>query len=74
MNLLDQSDKQSPTWQKIKAFYEKRLTSLREGNDDHKRTPENTAYHRGRIAECKAILALDRELPTHEPDNPPDAA
>lgn len=72
--LLDHSDKTSPTWAKLKKFYEKRLENLRKQNDNPKSSELDTAVRRGRIAECMAILALERELPPHHPDNPPDGA
>lgn len=72
--LLNDAERASGAWLKIKQHYQKRLERLRADNDSQKLGLEATAMQRGRIAECKAILALDKELPPHEPDNPPDGA
>lgn len=68
--LLDASDRRGEAWTKIKLHYEARLASLRVANDNPKLTDAQTAILRGRIAECKAVLNLDKELPEHNPDNP----
>ena len=53
-------DAQNPLWQKLKPYLEERLENLRKMNDgDH--NDLGTANLRGRIAEVKALLALDKE-------------
>lgn len=58
--VLTVQDLQSNTWGKIKTFYLQRLNDLRKQNDgemdDRKRS-----RHGGRIAEVKAVLALDED-------------
>lgn len=72
--LITAGDRSGECWAKIRQFYEQRLESLRRANENPKLTLEQTNVLRGRIQECRAILKLDKELPPHEPDNPPDAA
>lgn len=66
--VLDESDRQSPTWKKIMAYYEARATKLRRDND--KNLDEvRTARLRGRIEETKHVLALDKPAPVLEADD-----
>ena len=59
-------DVQSNTWLKLKAQYRQRLSDLREQNDGEME-PERRQRHIGRIAEVKALLALDEfPLKAHE--------
>ena len=60
--LIDNHERQSAVWIRLKEFYEARLTLLRSSNDGNL-TPEQTAKFRGRIAEVKALLALEKETP-----------
>ena len=60
--LIDNHERQSAVWLRLKEFYEARLTLLRSSNDGNL-TPEQTAKFRGRIAEVKAFLSLDKETP-----------
>ena len=53
------SDQISPTWMKLKLHIEKRIEQLRKENDGD-RTELETSKLRGRIAELKALLALDK--------------
>lgn len=72
--LLDVNDRTSETWGKIRKLYTERLEMLRTRNDSVKLSMHETDFLRGQIAECKAVLALEKQLPPHEPDNPPDGA
>jgi len=57
--LLNATELQSPAWHKIKKHFEERLEVHRlknEGNLDE----VATAKLRGRIAEARAVLALDQ--------------
>lgn len=63
--LLNASDAGTTTWDKIKRHYEERLASLRKKNDRNM-PPEETAFLRGQIRECRAILTLDEQTPTIE--------
>lgn len=72
--LIDASDRRSEAWIKLKKFYEERLAAARRRNDNVKLSLDDTLVLRGRIAECKAILALDKELPAVLNDAPPDGA
>lgn len=60
--ILTKEDKDSKLWRKLMAHWEDKLSTLRAQNDGDK--PESaTAALRGRIAECKANLALDKDAP-----------
>ena len=59
---LDTHDRQSAVWMRLKEHYEARLTLLRSSNDGSI-TAEQTAKLRGRIAEVKALLNLEKETP-----------
>lgn len=64
--LLAEHERHSAVWMKLKAHYEKRLALLREQNDADL-NDEQTAKKRGRIAEVKDFLALDKD-PIQVPD------
>lgn len=58
--VLTRADLDSALWQKLKRYYERQLAILR-GNNDASLPQDDTQRLRGRIAECKAFLALDRK-------------
>ena len=59
---LTHEERLSPLWQKLKEHWEARLSSLRKDND--REQPESaTAQLRGRLAELKLTLSLDRDVP-----------
>ena len=60
MIALTQSERQSSAWQKLMERFKVRLESLRAANDGPKDAVE-TAELRGRIAEIKALMAMDAE-------------
>lgn len=64
------AERRDPLWNRIKAFLEGRLQSHRLDNDNNK-SPEDTAKLRGRIAELKYLLDLDRRV-EHVPAEPGD--
>lgn len=57
--LLNEFDKQSALWKKLRKHVEERLAAMRARNDSNKDETE-TARLRGRIAECKRLLSLDK--------------
>lgn len=57
------SDIVSPTWQKLKEFFEQELRTARIKNDDEKLDPIQTAMTRGRIKTLKSLLALENAPP-----------
>ena len=62
---LTESEKRSALWLKLKAHFEEKLQGLRALNDQQQ--PEGqTAHNRGRIAQVKEFLALER-APEEEP-------
>lgn len=58
MNALEQQDRDSGTWKRLKVQLEEELATQRVRNDSVNLTPEQTAATRGRIALIKEILAL----------------
>jgi hypothetical protein len=66
---LTQGQRTSETWQAIKAHLERDLQRLRERNDSESLTAEQTSALRGQIAHCKAMLALEKDLPIPPPDS-----
>ena len=62
-----QIDPHSDTWKAIKARADERLNTLRLQNDAFGLDPNGTAVIRGRIAELKELLALEKA-----PDNSAD--
>jgi hypothetical protein len=60
-NLTD-AERISPVWARVKEIIEDRIAKHRIANDGDK-SPEDTAKLRGRIAELKDLLKLDRAIP-----------
>ena len=50
----------SPLWKKLRAYFEEKLQRHRELNDNSTLNDLETARLRGRIAEIKDVLVLDR--------------
>lgn len=61
-------DLTSLTWQKLKKHYESRLNYWR-GMNDGSHDPQKTERIRGRIAECKNLLALAEKPTPQESDD-----
>jgi hypothetical protein len=59
---LRNSDLHSETWVRLRKHLASRLNELRNKNDADL-TPTETASLRGRIAEIKSLLALDKVSP-----------
>jgi len=59
---LRNSDRLSETWVRLRKHLTARLNELRTKNDADL-TPTETASLRGRIAEIKSLLALDKVSP-----------
>lgn len=57
--VLTDGDSFNPLWLKLKAHFEARLEVLRSQNDGNL-DPEATAKMRGRIAEVKYFIGLDK--------------
>jgi hypothetical protein len=57
---LNALEAQTPLWFTIRSHYEGRLAALRSQNDSMALDPAKTAELRGRIAEIKGLLHLDR--------------
>lgn len=57
---LEQSDKVSPTWMKLRQHFEEELATLRKMNDG-KLDEVATARLRGRIREVKYVLSLGED-------------
>jgi hypothetical protein len=64
--LLTKEERQSALWRKLQAHWDERLASLRSQNDGQFDAVV-TAKIRGQIAEIKACLALDKDLPQAPP-------
>jgi hypothetical protein len=60
--VLTKDERDSKLWRKLMKHWEERLTSLRIQNDSD-RSETDTALLRGRIAEVKANMALDKDSP-----------
>jgi hypothetical protein len=60
--LIAEHDSKTALWKKIKAHFEEKLELLRRQNDGNLSEAE-TQKLRGRIAEVKSILALDKPPP-----------
>ncbi len=65
--LLDLSDRQSPTWRKLKNHFETRLAELRARNDNDLDVL-TTAKLRGEVRVYKELLALGDQDPALEAD------
>lgn len=55
-----ESDKQSPTWRKLKKYL-RELLEQRRGELELNKTPEETERLRGRIAELKHLLKIEED-------------
>lgn len=60
--VLTDEDRRSATWQKIKAYMDKRVELLRAKNDKNL-DERKTALLRGSIAELKHLMNLGTERP-----------
>jgi len=58
---LSKAQVNSPIWNELMNYFIDRLDQLRCENDSNKDEVQ-TANHRGRIAEIKALIALDKGL------------
>lgn len=67
-SVLEPGDIQGPTWARLKAHLQDRLTSLRQRNDNATLSYDETQKLRGRIAECKYLLALGSPTPPGDND------
>ena len=63
--ILTEADKRSPLWIALMAHWEGKIEGLRLKNEGNAGEAE-TANLRGRIAEIRANLALDKEQPKLE--------
>lgn len=69
---LNDAERNSPLWRKIKAYCEERLSTARHRNDSNL-DDRRTANLRGRIAELKHLATLDQPAPqTEANDDFPD--
>jgi hypothetical protein len=59
---LSDTERNSPLWLRLKAFYEKRLITLRSKNDGPLGADE-TLLLRGRIHEVKSFLSIEDAMP-----------
>lgn len=66
---LTTEEKQSPLWRGLLAHWEDRLAQLRTQNDGAK-TEAETANLRGRIAQVKADIAMNNDLPDLDSTSP----
>ena len=62
--ILSAGDKLSPVWVVLKKHAAERLESLRAKLENESLSEVQTASLRGRIAEVRALLALENERPT----------
>lgn len=60
--VFTKEDAVSPTWLRLRAHIERRIQVLRVKNDKAM-SPEDTAALRGRIAELKNLLTMDKPSP-----------
>ncbi len=60
--VLTQADKQSSLWLKLAEHMKERIGDLQRKLEGPL-TPDETANHRGRIAELRALLALEKDPP-----------
>lgn len=61
-------DRQSSTWKAVMAWADERLQQQRLRNEGLSLNMEQTCITRGRIAELKALLALDNPDPAQVAD------
>ena len=59
---ITKGEKLAPAWMKLMARTRQRLEMLRSQNDGDQ-SADDTAKLRGRIAELKAVLAMDNDNP-----------
>lgn len=58
---LNQGEKLSPLWARLRNHLEDELTSARKRNDNPKLSADDTAALRGEIKQLKAFIALGNE-------------
>lgn len=58
--MITPTEKDSVLWRKLVKFFEDRLGILRAHNDNGTMNEVETAYLRGRIAECKDFIKLNK--------------
>lgn len=63
--MIDKIERETALWAKIRAHYEERLLTLRMQNDGDK-SQDETAKIRGRIAEVRLLLNMDKDFPATE--------
>ncbi len=63
---IDPARKTNPLWLELREYYEKRLVTLREQNDNPTLGEIDTAVLRARISETKNFLSLDTDLPVQQ--------
>lgn len=63
---LSFQDRTSPTWIRLKDHLERELAIQRQKNDAFSLNADVTASIRGRIAQIKDLLALDKVVPAGE--------
>lgn len=63
---ITESDKLNPLWSKLQTMWGERLEVLRKQNDSIGRDELDTAILRGRIAELKVMMFLDKDIPIVE--------
>ena len=66
-SVLNEKDRASPTWKRIKEHLNERLQGHRVKNDQNLSADE-TARYRGRIAELKYLLDLDNQAQLNQVD------
>lgn len=59
-------ERNSPTWTAIRRHLADKLEALRKQNDSPDLSDLATARLRGRIAEIKALLEIDQDMPVPE--------
>jgi hypothetical protein len=59
---LTREERASPLWARVREILEERIAKHRLANDSD-RPPEETAKLRGRIAELKDLLKLEKDPP-----------
>lgn len=65
--VLNQADRDSGLWQRLKKHLEHRRDVLRKKNDSPLLDERATAEVRGRLAQLKELLALDSPAPGVDP-------
>jgi len=62
---LTEHERLNPVWPKLMKYMEAKLQELRAQNDAEL-SPEKTAFQRGKIAQLKSLMNLDKDLPITE--------